>query len=125
MATSNATRLLDGFVVLGVASEVSHRAKRRLYGLTDLAPLREVAARPRRPLPGRRPGRPSGAGVAEGAEHEAPETAPALLPSPPLSPFAHREFDFSDLDRWLDLTEQAIRRVQRVLEQQVDKSPSA
>src|SRR5271163_3402885 len=33
MATNNATRLLDGFVVLGVASELTHRSKRRLYGL--------------------------------------------------------------------------------------------
>ncbi|MFZ3236222.1 MAG: hypothetical protein WA184_12750, partial [Stellaceae bacterium] len=52
MATNNATRLLDGFVVLGVATEVTHRTKRRLYGLKDLSPLREVAARPRRPMPG-------------------------------------------------------------------------
>jgi hypothetical protein len=60
MATKNATRLLEGFVVLGIASEVTHRSKRRLYGLKHLAPLREAAAPPRRPLPGRRPGRPSG-----------------------------------------------------------------
>ena len=38
--------------------------------------------------------------------------------SPALPPFGRREFDFADLDRWLDFTEQAIRRVQRVLEQQ-------
>ena len=118
MATNNATRLLDEFVILGVATEVTHRAKRRLYGLKDLAPLREVAARPRRPLPGRRPGRPSAAGVARGAENDAAESAKVLLPSPALPPFGRREFDFGDLDRWLDLTEQAIRRVQRVLEQE-------
>ena len=125
MATNNATRLLDGFVVLGVATEITHRTKRRLYGLKDLAPLREAAARPRRPLPGRRPGRPSAAGVARGAENHAAETAKVLLPSPALPPFGRREFDFADLDRWLDLTEQAIRRAQRVLEQQVDEFPSA
>ena len=103
MATNNATRLLEGFVMLGIASEVTHRAKRRLYGLKDLAPLREVAARPRRPLPGRRPGRPSAAGVARGAENDAAAPAPVLIPSPPLPPFGRREFDFGDLDRWLDL----------------------
>ena len=63
MATKNATRLLEGFVVLGIASEVTHRSKRRLYGLKHLAPLRETAAPPRRPLPGRRPGRPSAGAV--------------------------------------------------------------
>ncbi len=115
MATNNATRLLDGFVVLGVATEVTHRAKRRLYGLKDLAPLREVAARPRRPQPGRRPGRPSAAGVARAAENDTAETPQALSASPPLPPFARREFDFGDLDRWLDFTDQAIRHAERVL----------
>src|SRR5271169_5894443 len=65
MATNNATRLLDGFVVLGVASEVTHRSKRRLYGLKHLAPLREAAAAPRHPMPGRRPGRPSTASLVD------------------------------------------------------------
>jgi hypothetical protein len=59
MAPNNATRLLDGFVGLGIASEVTLRAKRRLYGLKHLTPLRAAAAPPRRPQPGRRPGRPS------------------------------------------------------------------
>ena len=36
MATNNATRLLDGFVRLGIVSEVTHRSKRRLYGLKHL-----------------------------------------------------------------------------------------
>ena len=58
MATNNATRLLDGFVILGVATEVTHRAKRRLYGLKDLAPLREVG-RPATPPAARPPSRPA------------------------------------------------------------------
>src|SRR5271169_1744232 len=61
MATNNATRLLDGFVGLGIVSEVTLRAKRRLYGLKHLAPMRAAAAPPRHPMPGRRPGRPSAA----------------------------------------------------------------
>jgi hypothetical protein len=54
MATKNATRLLEGFIRIGIASEVTHRSKRRLYGLKHLAPLREVAAAPpsARPPPG-------------------------------------------------------------------------
>ena len=45
-----------------------------------------------------------------------PEPSPVLTPSPPLPALARHEFDFSDLDRLLDLTDQAIRHAQRVLE---------
>jgi hypothetical protein len=116
MATNNATRLLDGFVRLGITSEVTHRAKRRLYGLKHLAPLRDVAAPPRRPMPGRRPGRPSAVRIDE-LERYSCEATPVAAPSPPLPPLARREFDFGDIDRLVDLTDQAIRRVQRVLEE--------
>ncbi|MBV8494313.1 MAG: hypothetical protein JO162_12655, partial [Alphaproteobacteria bacterium] len=40
IAIKNAIRLLDGLVVQGLVSEVTHRSKHRLYGLTHLAPLR-------------------------------------------------------------------------------------
>jgi hypothetical protein len=117
MATKNATRLLEGFVVLGIASEVTHRSKRRLYGLKHLAPLREAAAPPRRPLPGRRPGRPSEASFRanDGSVGPAP-TASVRAPCPPLPPLERREYEFGDLDRWLDLADQAIRRAQHLLE---------
>ena len=50
----------------------------------------------------------------------------SLVPLPsPAAARTGREFDFADLDRWLDLTDQAIRRVQRVLEQQADARPAA
>ena len=92
MATKNATRLLEGFVVLGIVSEVTHRSKRRLYGLKHLAPLREIAAQPRRPLPGRRPGRPSAASLTgvdpENASFS--EKGSGRPPSPPLPPLARR-----------------------------------
>jgi hypothetical protein len=119
MATKNATRLLEGFVVLGIASEVTHRSKRRLYGLKHLAPLREAAAPPRRPLPGRCRGRPSAASLAAAAAESGSPRAmgPLLAPSPPLPPLERREFEFGELDRWLDSADQAIRRAQRVLEQ--------
>jgi hypothetical protein len=41
---------------------------------------------------------------------------PLLAPSPPLPPLERREFEFGELDRWLDSADQAIRRAQRVLE---------
>jgi len=116
IAINNATRLLDGFVRLGIVSEVTHRSKRRLYGLKHLAPLREATAAPRRPRPGRRPGRPSAVGIDEFGR-DSNETLPPLAPSPPLPPLARREFDFSELDRLLDLTDQAVRRVQYTLKE--------
>jgi hypothetical protein len=118
IALKNAIRLLDGFVVLGIASEVTHRSKWRLYGLKHLAPLRAAVAPPRRPQPGRRPGRPRAAPI-DDREQDSGEVAPVLPPSLPLPPRARQEFDFSDLDRLLDLTDQAIRRAQNVLGEMV------
>ena len=114
IAIKNATRLLDGFVRLGIVSEMTHRSKRRLYGLKHLAPLRDATAPPRRPWPGRRPGRPRAVRV-EDSEMTTAETTPRLALFPPLPPLARREFDFSDIDQLLALTDQAIRRAQNVL----------
>ena len=118
MATKNAGHLLEGFVVLGTAREVTHRSKRRLYGLKHLAPLREAAAPPRRPFVGRRPGRQSASSLAAtGAGGDDPAVPPpALAPSPPLPRLQREEFEFCELDRWLDLADQAIRRTQRILQ---------
>ncbi len=77
MAVKNAALLLDDFCAAGIAIEVTHRSKRRLFGLTGLAPLRDAVRPPYRPEPGRRRGRPSL--VAEEAI-----TMPALPPVPPL-----------------------------------------
>jgi hypothetical protein len=123
MATKNVTKLLEGFVVLGIATEVTHRSKRRLYGLKHLAPLREATAPPRRPLPGRRPGRPSAASVA-GDDH-VPDKPLMRPPSPPLLPLERREYDFTDLDRWLDLADEAILRTQRALRDAAAVEPAA
>jgi hypothetical protein len=38
LAVKNAIRLLDGLVAAGVAIEVAHRSKRRLFGLKGMAP---------------------------------------------------------------------------------------
>jgi hypothetical protein len=124
MATNNATQLLDGFVRLGIARELTHRSKRRLYGLTHLAPLREAAAPPRHPLPGRRPGRPSAASIAAAAAGNAdPAVSGSVLSPSPLPPLERRELEFGELDRWLELADQAIRRAQQVLEAQANAQP--
>ena len=58
MAVKNAAQLLDRFCADGIAVEVTHRSKRRLFGLAALAPLRDGVAHPDRPEPGRGRGRP-------------------------------------------------------------------
>ncbi len=59
ISVKSAIALLDGFVRDGIAVEVTHRAARRLFGLTTLAEeLRKVVRPPYRPEPGRGRGRP-------------------------------------------------------------------
>jgi hypothetical protein len=58
MALKNALELLASFCADGSAIEVTHRSKRRLFGLVGLTPLRDEVAAPRRPEAGRGRGRP-------------------------------------------------------------------
>jgi hypothetical protein len=120
IAIKNAAALLDAFVARGIAIEVTHRSKRRLYGLKHLAPLREEAAPPRRPKPGRGRGRPPrrAPGPVIAAESRDAQQAPSLVADrPALSPIEQKEFDFIDLDRWMREADLAIRRTKAVLDQ--------
>ena len=111
VAVKNAARLLDELRAAGVAVEVTHRSKRRLFALATLAPLREGVAPPRRPMPGRGRGRPRTVPV----EAEAPP--PALpLPGRPLSPLERRTFDYADLERAMALADQAVRQARLALD---------
>ncbi|MHB1873211.1 MAG: hypothetical protein ACYCT1_20550, partial [Steroidobacteraceae bacterium] len=58
IAVKSAIRILDELLATGIAIEVTHRSKRRLFGLQGLAPLRRVVQPPYRPDPSRGPGRP-------------------------------------------------------------------
>jgi len=109
MAVNNATALMDGFCAEGIAVEVTHRSKRRLFGLAGLAPLRAEVAPPRRPMPGRGRGRPPILQI----EVDQP---PAPLPGRPLSPIERRAFDYSELEHWIAHAEQAIRQTRHVLD---------
>ena len=106
MAVKNATLLLDDFCAAGIAVEVTHRSKRRLFGLTGLAPLRDVVRPPYRPEPGRGRGRPP-------LVAEAAITVPALPPVPPLD---RQPFDYSDLAHWITQMDQTIRQARRTLD---------
>ena len=113
IAVKNAAALLDGFVTRGIAIEITHRSKRRLFGLKHLAPLREEGALPRRALRSRGRGT---LGPMRGAEDaNAPEIAP-LAERLRLTPLERKEFESSDLDDWMREADQLIRRSQAVLD---------
>jgi hypothetical protein len=59
MAAKNALELLTRFCADGVTIEVTHRSKRRLFGLAGEAPLRDEILPPRLPERGRGRRRPS------------------------------------------------------------------
>jgi hypothetical protein len=116
MATKNAARLLEQFCAAEIAVEVSHRAKRRLYGLKAVAPLRDGVASPRRPVPGRGRGRPRLKRSEESPEPIGMTEALGELPPPaPLTPIERRSFDFSGLDAALAAADAAMRRTRQVL----------
>jgi len=109
MAVTNATRLFDQFCAAGITVEVTHRARRRLFGLAGLAPLRDQIAPPRRPEPGRGRGRPR---LLPGAEDAATGPPPAL---PPLAPLERHRVDYNDLDQAMAQLDTVIRQARRAL----------
>jgi hypothetical protein len=109
MAVKNAIALLDAFAEAEIVVEVTHRSKRRLFGLAGLAPLRDEVAPPRRPEPGRGPGRPAAI-----REEEARPLPP--LPDRPLTPIERKAIDYSELEHWMAHADQAIRDTRRALD---------
>jgi hypothetical protein len=77
MSIKCTTELLDRFVALEIAVEVTHRSARRLFGLAVMAPVRAATPAPRRPTPVRGRGRPR--------FHEIPEELVAPTATPDVS----------------------------------------
>lgn len=111
MSIRSATDLLDEFARDGLVIEVTHRAKRRLFALRGLTPLRDEIAPPRKSVPGRRPGRPR----LDQPEEEALE--PVSIPAPALSPLDRKAIDYSDLETWMAHADDVIRQTRRNLDQ--------
>jgi len=111
MSIRSATGLLDEFLRDGLVVEVTHRAKRRLFALRGLTPLRDEIAPPRRPLPGRPPGRPR----LDRPEGEVLEQVQS--PAPALSPIARKAINYSDLETWMAHADTVIRQTRRNLDQ--------
>ena len=109
MAVKNALELLTGFCAEGIAIEITHRSKRRLFGLAGLAPLRDEIEPPWRPEPGRGRGRPPTVRI---------EEEPSLPPPPerPMTPIERRAIDYSELDQAMAHIEQTIRDTRRALD---------
>ena len=108
MSIKNAGLLLDRFCADTVAVEVTHRSARRLFGLSGLAPLREVVQPPRRSEPGRGRGRPR-----LPSEVLVPEVPAA--PLPPITRFERPAIDYTALDAAMAFAEQTIRRTRHRL----------
>jgi hypothetical protein len=111
MAVKNAIALLDDFCAAGLVVEVTHRSKRRLFGLAGLAPLREQVRPPSRPEPGRLRGRPPHIRfVADEAEPTLP------FPERPLTPIERKAIDYSDLAHWMAHADRVIRDTRRSID---------
>ena len=108
IAVKNAIRLLDELCAANIAIEVTHRSKRRLFGLAGLAPLRDVVRPPYRPNPNRGPGRPRYEIIEDEGETKIP-------PRPPLSPIEHRAFDYSALEEAMAHLDAVVRRARHEL----------
>jgi hypothetical protein len=102
MAVKNAAALLDDFRRAGIAVEVTHRSKRRLFGLVGLAPLWDVVRAPDRPDPNRGRGRPPLERSDDGTD------SLPIRPPAPLTPLDRRQLEYSDLEHWMAQMDQTI-----------------
>ena len=118
IAVKNAIRILDELVAAEIAIEVTHRSKRRLFGLKGLAPLREVVRPPYRPDPNRGPGRPRQPSEAEEADIAPP-------PLPPLTPIERRAFDYTALEEAMAHFDAVVRQTRVALKTVAAGTPVA
>ncbi|MDR3488435.1 MAG: hypothetical protein P4M05_26480 [Bradyrhizobium sp.] len=108
IAVKTAIRLLDELVAAGIAVEVTHRAKRRLFALAGLAPLRDIVRPPYRPDPNRGRGQPR----REVEEEFSDNTAE---PSQPLTPLERHAFEYNALEEAMAHLDAVVRRTRQSL----------
>lgn len=108
IAIKNAGLLLEDLVAAGVAVELSHREKRRLYALQAMSPLRDVAAPPKRPLPGRARGRPRLSASLPALVQEGPPDRASALPAV--------SFNYGELDEALAVLDAVVLKTSAVFD---------
>ena len=116
LSATTLARILAELLAAGTAIEVTHRSKRRLFGLQGLAPLRLVVRPPYRPDPNRGPGRPR-----EAIEED--EVAPP--PLPPLTPIERRAFDYTALEEAMAHLDAVVRQTRVALRNVAAGTPAA
>lgn len=115
-----AIEMLAGFAERGIVVEVTHRSSGRLFGLAGMTPLVAATAAPKRPVPGRGPGRPSA------RTHAEPDTPPPLpAPADDRPPLALRAppIDYAALDAAITRCEQTIRTARAALDSVAKPAP--
>ena len=112
MAMKNALQLLDSFCADGIAIEVTHRSRRRLFGLADVGatPRRGFTAAPASAWPWTGP--TTNASVRRGSHCRASLPPPAR----PMTPFERRTIDYSELEGAMAHLEITIRDTRRALD---------
>ena len=120
MAAKNALELLTGLCADEIVIEVTHRSKRRLFGLAGLAPLRDEISPPRRPEPGRGRGRPPAIRIDV-------EQVPASPPPPehPMTPVERRSINYSELEGAMAHLELTIRDTRLTLDALARREPAS
>lgn len=119
IAVKNAIRILDDLVGAEIAIEITHRSKRRLFGLKNLAPLRDVVRPPYRPAQG--PGRGQYPRYVEAPIVER-DTA---FEKPPLPPLETHMFDYTALEAAMAQLDAVVRTSRSALRSLVDGTHGA
>lgn len=107
VSVKSAYLLLEYFLAEGLITEVTHRTARRLFALKGFEPLREVVRPPKRPVAGRKRGRPrrNEGGVSTDLAEERKDAQPISAPLGPLT------IDYTALEEAIALTDAAIVRI--------------
>jgi len=100
--------MLERFLADGIVVEVTHRSARRLFALKGFEPLRDIVSAPRRPIPGRRRGRPR-------RETEETICSPEERDRPlaPISAQASLNVDYDALEEAIAATDKAIEKIKQ------------